>query len=524
MTSSPNDRNIIQQTAGLANYGNFCYLNSSIQCLRVLKPLIQYFNECCNTDEIITEFFKKFATTNINKVKSSKKLYRTVAYYLDQFFTNNPDENDPYINPDEGKVIALEDIYGKNPPSELIQVEQNVSDNTVKVIMKIKEKHNISRQHVYNIIRKLALHLEKVYLFILLKEMLVDMELCGQGKAPSVIDPKNVITALHIATRDNIEYNHLCNGQQNDASELITVLLDFLHEAFAYPTDMGISQDILSMSSEDMAKLPIKEQITAGICQSAQRQYSHSYTSLVNRMFFFTLQVTRCGNSECDSISLSYTPDNTLSIPIYIEDLAKQVAESSQNIHNTGQMPIRGPLSHAHAAAIKLRQTTLLEYRKMGNRRSIELAATPISVYNCLDEHFKTDYLDDYKCEKCENKNGNHISRALVNLPNVLIISLKRFQTIDNFGNRAKVYRRVTYPMILDISKYCASPIENGCYSLVGVNMHSGGVDGGHYTSMAFNEDLDKWFLYNDSHVRALDTPADALNHMNAYILFYKKL
>lgn len=560
-TSTPKESQHIQATSGLANYGNFCYLNASIQCLRVLEPFVQYFNECNELIAVINDLLKKFDARDVNKLARSKRLFRTVAFYLDKHYTDNPNPEDPYENPDTGSVVALEDIYGKDPPSQLISAAPHILDNTIKMVIKIKDTHHLSRQQIYNIIRKLALHLEKVYLFIVLHSTLISMELAGMGRASQVINPREVIITLNLATKDTIEYSHLCNGQQNDASELITVLLDFLHEACAYPTDMNISPRVLELTPAEIAEMNIKEQIQTGICQSAHRLYSRSYTSMVNRMFFFTLQVIRCGNEECDAVSLSYPPDNTLSIPIYIEDLAKKVADSAAALpaatpwqpHMTGGSHF--PMTRATAAAMHLRQTTLLEYRKMGNRRQIELAAEPISIYNCLNEYFKTDYLDDYKCEKCNNKEGNHISRALVNLPRVLIISLKRFQTIDNQGRRAKVYRRVTYPAMLDISKYLAvpfgqdvaagenipsvdpdlqlnddaasttsSPEDNPYYRLIGVNLHSGGVDGGHYTAMTYNKHLGKWFMYNDEHVHPLHSPSDALNHPNAYILFYEQI
>lgn len=512
-------------TAGLANYGNFCYLNSSIQCLRTLKPLIQYFNETSNQNDLLHDIIKKFSATDVNKLQQNQRLYKTIAYYMDIYYTENPDPENTYINPDADRVMALEDIYGKDPPSQLISVKPHVVNNTIMLIEKIREKHELSRQHMYNTIRKLALHLDKIYLFITLHALLIDMELSGKGEANSILNPKEVITTLHIATKDSIEYAHLCNGQQNDASELITVLLDFLHETHAYPKNLNIDKDIIEMTPEQIIELPINEQISVGVCQSVQRLYANSYTELVNRMFFFTLQVTRCGNDECKHTSMSYAPDNTLSIPIYIDDIAKKVSESTPEFnHEMGSYNMGQPMSRATVAAMRLRQTTLLEYRKMGNRRKIELDADPISIYDCLNDHFKRDPLDDYKCEKCENKERNYISRALVNLPKVLIISLKRFQTIDNFGRRAKVYRRVTYPMVLDVSKYCASPIENGTYKLIAVNLHSGGVDGGHYTAMTFNSNLDAWYYYNDQHVQPLGSPADALNHMNAYILFYEKI
>lgn len=503
-------------TGGLSNYGNFCYLNSSIQCLRVLSPIIQFINSCTDQTNIICDILKRFNTLELKNTEANKLLYRTVAWYLHNYYMDNPDDDDPYVNPDDGRVIALEDIFGKNPPSDLIPVKPNVATNTINLINTIQKDHNMTRQHMYDTIRKLALHIDKIYVFITLRALLISLDKAATGECDSIINPVDVISTLHMATKHNPAYSHLCNGQQNDAFELIIVLLDYIHDAQAYNSNLDIPNDILSMKEDYIKTLSYNEQITVGVCQAIHNRYAKNYTLMVDKLFFYTLRVIRCGNKECNNISLAYEPNNVLSVPIYIDDLAQKVMESNNDIMTSN--------SNHTSYLMKLRQTAILNYRKLGNRRNIELDAEPVSIYDCLDNYFKRDKLDDYKCEKCDNKHNNSISQGLVNLPNALIINLKRFQTIDNLGQRAKVYRRVTYPLQLDISKYCASPVSNGVYKLVAVTLHLGGVDGGHYTAITFNKNLNCWFLYNDEHVTQLQSNVDALNNQNAYILFYEKI
>lgn len=520
------DNVVILPSAGLQNNGNFCYLNASIQCLRVLEPFVIFFRESDKNANIMIEIIKLFGATDVRQVKTNIKSFKTIAYHLDKYYSNNPDPTDPYINPDTSRgPVAMEDIYGKNPPSELAKCDDAKVDQIVNGIQRVQSNREISRQVMYNIIRKLALHLEKVYVYITVYSLLVHMEKSSSGKVGSIANPVEVISTLNVATRDTIEYENLCNGQQNDASELTVVLMDFLHESQAFPIDLSYPPEIISMSEDELKELDVKEQITAGIMRKIHASYSHNYTSLVNGMFFFSLKVLSCGTAGCDSQSLSYDTDNILQVPIPIEDIAHEIiAKSSPSLALDRVGTTANSIGNMDSRHLRQSKIRIADYCSMLNRRQLELKADPVSIYDCIDDYFKREIVDEYKCEKCKQANPKTtMCRALVNLPSVLIITLKRFRTIDNYGRRAKVYRRVTYPMILDVSKYCASSVTSGTYRLMAVNMHSGSVDGGHYTATTYNAEQDQWYLFNDIHVSKLN-PVDVLNNINAYILYYKKI
>lgn len=83
---------------------------------------------------------------------------------------------------------------------------------------------------------------------------------------------------------------------------------------------------------------------------------------------------------------------------------------------------------------------------------------------------------------------------------------------------REKVNTHFTFPLKLDMSSYMeeniyrkeGTPVNNDQYNyeLIGVTVHTGTADGGHYYS--FIRDLesgedDRWCLFNDAEVRQFD-------------------
>lgn len=66
-------------------------------------------------------------------------------------------------------------------------------------------------------------------------------------------------------------------------------------------------------------------------------------------------------------------------------------------------------------------------------------------------------------------------------VPPVLILHLKRFQT-QRVGVR-KVFKHVSFPILLDLAPVCKGHKKPRLYALYGVVEHSGNVHGGHYVA-----------------------------------------
>ena len=66
---------------------------------------------------------------------------------------------------------------------------------------------------------------------------------------------------------------------------------------------------------------------------------------------------------------------------------------------------------------------------------------------------------------------------------------------------------------------YCLSKKNNTNYSLSGICVHSGGLNGGHYYAMCKNHQNNQWYKFNDTHVSSVSL--DQVLNEDAYCLFY---
>lgn len=149
------------------------------------------------------------------------------------------------------------------------------------------------------------------------------------------------------------------------------------------------------------------------------------------------------------------------------------------------------------------------------------------TIYNCFDLHCKTEVLDKdnaWECTYCKEKNRAYKRTLYWKFPNVLIISLNRFQ-IKNIKNNyfnIKVDSLVNYPVVnLDLSEYITNPTDNYLYNLYGIICHTGDVNSGHYYCYCLNTD-GIWYRYNDENVTAIANLNNLITK-DAYVLFYYK-
>uniref|UniRef100_K3WVW9 Ubiquitin carboxyl-terminal hydrolase n=1 Tax=Globisporangium ultimum (strain ATCC 200006 / CBS 805.95 / DAOM BR144) TaxID=431595 RepID=K3WVW9_GLOUD len=156
-----------------------------------------------------------------------------------------------------------------------------------------------------------------------------------------------------------------------------------------------------------------------------------------------------------------------------------------------------------------------------------------ISLDDCFRNFTKTETLDQanlWYCSKCKEHRQARKTMEIWKLPDVLILSLKRFE-YRNEILRDKLDVFVDFPMEnLDMTKYCLEKTHTDghlIYDLFAVSNHYGGMGFGHYTAFAKSwqngngERYPGWYSFDDSHV----TPAMAgqVKSNAAYILFYKR-
>jgi len=177
-----------------------------------------------------------------------------------------------------------------------------------------------------------------------------------------------------------------------------------------------------------------------------------------------------------------------------------------------------------------------------------------------------------YNCEDCEQQVEALLRIVIGDLPPMLFIHLKRFQYNYENDTREKLNSTCSFPMELDIFNYTKEglakkeserddtvgfdesmvrPHDYYLYELVGIVVHAGNIDSGHYTSYIkeYNSQNPRWLHFDDTNVtefnpddiqyacfggyddiemRSVDDPSiikttkkARLN--NAYLLLYKR-
>ncbi|KAG7395625.1 hypothetical protein PHYBOEH_003425 [Phytophthora boehmeriae] len=156
-----------------------------------------------------------------------------------------------------------------------------------------------------------------------------------------------------------------------------------------------------------------------------------------------------------------------------------------------------------------------------------------IALDDCFRNFVKPETLDEanlWYCSKCKEHRQARKTMEMWRLPDVLVLSLKRFE-YRNEILRDKLDVYVDFPLEgLDMSPYClekSSDKDHLTYDLFAVSNHYGSMGFGHYTAFAKSwkdgdgEMYPGWYSFDDS----LVTPA-VLNQVKsnaAYILFYKR-
>lgn len=131
-----------------------------------------------------------------------------------------------------------------------------------------------------------------------------------------------------------------------------------------------------------------------------------------------------------------------------------------------------------------------------------------ISLDDCLNETGKTEILSEnnaWYCPTCKEHRQAEKKLELWKIPDILVMHLKRFSSNRSFRDKLEI--KVDYPVEgLDMTSRVIEP-EPGksmIYDLIAVDMHYGGLGGGHYTAYAQNFMNKTWYEYNGKHPGAL--------------------
>jgi len=190
----------------------------------------------------------------------------------------------------------------------------------------------------------------------------------------------------------------------------------------------------------------------------------------------------------------------------------KQKASTTQSTGSNTESPITKIFGG------KLRS----EFRVPGLQTSVTLEPyQPLQLdIGAMDVHNITDALKGLTRSETITGNFNSPRGAttatkqvfIETLPPVLILHLKRFQ-YDNAGGTQKIWKKIGYPLELEIPKEVFPPHRRGAltarpsglpkYRLIGVVYHHGkNASGGHYTVDVRRQEGQEWIRMDDTIIR----------------------
>ena len=134
-----------------------------------------------------------------------------------------------------------------------------------------------------------------------------------------------------------------------------------------------------------------------------------------------------------------------------------------------------------------------------------------MTLSEALDLYVKEDLLDGdnkYLCEEYNCKVAAKKRCLISNLSNTVIIHLKRFEFNYSTMQRTKMNEYCEFPIKLNLkpwSKDTEKAEEYYLYDLVGVLVHSGYADAGHYYSIIKDRETQTWLKFDDKHIEVFD-------------------
>ncbi len=152
----------------------------------------------------------------------------------------------------------------------------------------------------------------------------------------------------------------------------------------------------------------------------------------------------------------------------------------------------------------------------------LEIPNNNSSLIDCFDSFTSYEILEGDNAwfnEKTKKKENVKKRITFWSFPKILIITLKRF----SFDGRKKRQDLVQFPLEnLDLSNYVSGyNAKQFKYDLYAVCNHSGGTNGGHYTSFVKTSN-NEWVHFNDTNVER-NININKIVTPKAYCLFYRK-
>lgn len=500
--NSTNKNNDCNGQVGLDNLGNTCYMSSALQSLSNSHPLTSYFLECSEYIQMRilhkSNYFDAYSMS-MSKMNASSTMLPCLSLAYMKLMKELWEDWKPSKKSNKSSTRRRPGSYN---PSELVQVIKYLNpmfrgymqhDSQEFLCYFMDQVHEELKRPVYTKPVDLSESDES--------ESDTDNETINKD---SSVDVDSGIHRLSLKS-SSISTSVNREGDTESADSFETCITDNQNKSKRSHSDLSESNfsdaadDTLSMNQKPKKKrikLPKKP----------------NYSSIINEMFEGTLMgQVQC--LECCQLSTTTESFQHLSLPIptkeYLQSVQTKMLRRGQN-DGLGGGGGQGWLGW------------------MADIVKGYIWSQTIRLNECLDAFFSDDDLrgdNMYSCEKCKKLTNGVKSSKLLNLPEILIIHLKRFRH-DSMFSTGKIGSYVSFPLDdLDMRPYLhqtpKSKSMETLYELTGIICHYGSSNGGHYIAYARNYLNDEWYEYDDSYCKRVDILT--VQNVQGYVLFYKK-
>jgi len=307
----------------------------------------------------------------------------------------------------------------------------------------------------------------------------------------------------HVQHLANIKNKEIFTGwAQNDLPEFLLFFMDSLHTSISREVKMKIHGN--EETTTDKMALECYKML--------RTVYEKEYSEVME--LFYGIYVSEIRSTTTNNI-YSHKPETYFILDLPLPDPIRSETKSP------AELVVLGSANSARNLDPPSVDLGDIQSLCEGVRPS-ESSANPISLMQCFDIFTQNEVLDGDNAWLNETTNQKEsVNKKILfwNLPKILVISLKRFNSIGN----NKRQDLVTFPLEgLDLSKYvCGYDSEKYVYDLFGICNHMGGVMGGHYTAFVKHAD-GNWLHFNDVNCQPVHD-LDVLISPKAYCLFYRK-
>ncbi len=511
---------------GLENLGNTCFMNAALQALSNCYAFTSYYLECSPYIQArLTNQASYLDLNSLNKQISLPCLAMSYMKLMRELWLVNSKKNISSFNPNE-LVQVIKYInpmfrgYMQHDSQEfLIYLMDQLHEELKRPIIKFETNDNNEQ---YDDKQEEEEEDEEE------NENEETVSINSYVKSSQSIDIISKEVDSGILSRLSINNNHNDDSESVESFETCDST-GICNSSDVIKTDLDEEEDetkttstgsFLSISPE-IKRLKLKKSSkssssSSSISTTTQKLPTRvTYTSIISELFEGKL----IGQVQClECLNVSTTTESFLHLSLPIPTKEYLQALHTRVVNNRNQLMLNNNDSY-ETAQYQGWLSWMMDLMKGF------IWSQTIKLTECLTAFFSDDDLKGdnmYSCEKCKKLTNGVKYSKLLDLPETLIIHLKRFRHDSMFSNKISSY--VSFPlddleMKPFVHKECKNQVTQ--YDLSSIICHYGGSNGGHYTCYARNYLDEEWYEFDDSYCRKVDSLT--VQNIQAYVLFYKK-